>query len=174
MKRASPGCLAATLVWAATLAVACGDPVQASIKDSLGPEANGVKPGPNHRPGQPCLVCHDGGEAPEFSIAGTVYVTPEAQRPLVDATVTIEDAEGKVFSVHSNCVGNFYTDPKRFTPVYPFRVWIAYGDAQIDMETRVHRDGSCASCHKPKAGPSSAGPIYLTDLPNPPETAVCP
>jgi hypothetical protein len=29
------------------------------------------------------------------------------------------------------------------------------------MLTHVGRDGSCADCHTPTAGPTSPGPVYL-------------
>ena len=45
----------------AALATTCTlDPVQSEAVADLGGEAPGVAPGPLHRPGQPCLVCHDG------------------------------------------------------------------------------------------------------------------
>ncbi len=61
MSRA-PALLVAVAVLA-TLAVggACGgDPVHDEEVAALGPEPGGGAPGPEHRPGQPCLVCHGG------------------------------------------------------------------------------------------------------------------
>ena len=55
--------------------LSCYDPVHDQEVAALGGEAPGVSPGPTHRPGQPCNVCH-GGVGPanlRFSVAGTVY-----------------------------------------------------------------------------------------------------
>jgi hypothetical protein len=162
------------LALAALAAAGCGDPVRDNIRDSLGGETPGVRRGPNHRPGQPCLVCHDGGEAPEFSIAGTLYLTPTSAQPLIGGRVVIVDAAGTTFTTTANCAGNFYASPKTFTPEYPFSVSISYGEETVTMQSLVRREGSCAACHTDPAGPSSAGKVFLTDLPNPPAVQGCP
>ena len=42
----------------------CTDPLRDREIEALGDEAPGVSPGPEHRPGQPCVLCHsDGGPA---------------------------------------------------------------------------------------------------------------
>ena len=68
------GCVVAGLLtWAL---VGCFvDPVHDEQVAALGPEPAGESPGPLHRPGQPCLVCHGGlGPAHQsFSVAGTVF-----------------------------------------------------------------------------------------------------
>ena len=53
-------------------------------------EAPGVRRGPLHRPGQPCLLCHDGalGDPQRFTVAGTVFQTPGAGCRLGGATVS--------------------------------------------------------------------------------------
>src|ERR1700683_3328645 len=51
------------------LMVGCNPVLDDAIAD-LGPEKPGVHPGPLHRPGQPCLLCHDGalGDPQAFSV----------------------------------------------------------------------------------------------------------
>ena len=61
----------------------CNDPVpDAEIAVTLGPEPKG-SPGPDHRPGQPCVLCHsDGGPASDRSRSrsrGPVYKNSEAR-----------------------------------------------------------------------------------------------
>ena len=54
---------------------ATSNPVHDNEVAALGPEDPSVPPGPDHRPGQPCLVCH-GGSGPasaQFAVGGTVY-----------------------------------------------------------------------------------------------------
>src|SRR5882672_2217914 len=102
------------------LAAACGDPTHQDSVAALGPEAQGVPPGPNHRPGQPCLACH-GGSGPasrQFSIGGTVYLTqrtpyadggaPPLSAPAVGAAVMLTDSKSSTRTVATNAAGNFF------------------------------------------------------------------
>ena len=87
-----PWALAAWVLTAAI--VASCDPVHEQQKDALGGETPGVPKGPLHRPGQPCIVCHDGafGDPPEFSIAGTIFVDGNDTTPLSDATLEMNES----------------------------------------------------------------------------------
>lgn len=172
-------CLVGIALAGAAAAAGCVDPVQRDAKDALGPEDPNVRTGPLHRPGQPCLVCHD-----NFTVAGTLYLTPKPDagpnKPLAYGRVRITDATGAKYEKVANCVGNFYITPREFDPVFPFRVDVAFGadpkeeeGTLVAMESLVHRDGSCASCHKDPPGPASVGQIFLTDLPNPPAVQSC-
>jgi len=113
-----------TLTALATLA--CSDPTHDAAVAMLGPEATGVDPGPLHRPGQPCLVCH-GGEGPAsatFVTAGTVYVNPytagtTVYAPQFPGSVHLVDATGSAFSASTNEVGNFYVAPDEWSPMFP-------------------------------------------------------
>jgi len=63
--------------------------------------------GPMMEPGSNCLGCHDGGEAPRWTVAGTLQGQGIA--------VPIRDAAGKSFTLHTNQAGNFWTaEPLRF------------------------------------------------------------
>ena len=73
---------ARNVAWSAALvALAACDPVHGDAISALGPEAPDVRQGPLHRPGQPCLLCHDGalGDPQRFTIAGTVFETQGAR-----------------------------------------------------------------------------------------------
>jgi hypothetical protein len=144
-------------------AAACQDPVREQAIAALGPETAGVRPGPLHRPGQPCLLCHDptGGRHPEFSVAGTVYALADGDTPLNQIEVRMIDASGRSFTALTNCAGNFSVSPFEYTPHYPLWVTLAAEGQTIDMESPVYRDGSCASCHTDPKGPSSAGRVFL-------------
>lgn len=143
----------------------CGDPVRDALADSLGPEMPGVRPGPDHRPGQPCLACHvDGGRAkPAFAIAGTTYRAKGAPDPLGHVDVTMVDSAGKTLRARSNCAGNFYLPPAEFSLREPFWVTMDFGGETIDMESPVFREGSCATCHSEPLGPTSAGAVFMSD-----------
>lgn len=142
--------------------VAC-DPVHADQVDALGGETAGVRKGPLHRPGQPCLVCHDGalGDPPEFSVAGTIFQTQDKTAAASGALVTLTGSDGRSTTTTANQAGNFYLSPNEFTPAYPMKVSVTYGGVKVDMVSRIGRDGSCATCHTSKAGPSSAGPVFV-------------
>lgn len=157
----------------------CGDPVHDARVDALGPETSGG-PGPLHRPGQPCLACHDdqGPGKPEFAVAGTIYQTAApGSPPLAGATVTIYDATqdadgGAPHLAGTNAAGNFYIPKSDWTPFFPLHdVSVTTPDVPTPttMHTVVGRDGSCATCHFDPKGTNSHGHVYLVvdpaDLP---------
>jgi hypothetical protein len=143
------------------------DPVHDQAVSALGPETFGLRKGPTHRPGQPCLTCH-GGQGPgnpELSVAGTVYKTQPATEWLEGATVTLTDAAGTIRQLTTNRTGNCLIGKNEWTPVYPMRVKVSFGGVSIDMVTHVGRSGSCADCHTDPTSPTSAGHVYLVANP---------
>jgi hypothetical protein len=159
------------LALALAAASACGDPVHDNEVAALGSEAPGVSPGPDHRPGQPCLVCH-GGEGPaseQFSFGGTVY---EIAGPTVGyggATVKLTDVNKVEATATTNSVGNFYVLASDYAPTYPVDVELDQGSYRNPMFTHIGRNGSCAWCHYDPAGPATPGHVAmaadLADLP---------
>lgn len=139
------------------------DPVHSREIAALGDDPSGERTGPNHRAGQPCLVCHGsaGPNNPEFSVAGTVYRTQAAAEALRGAVVALTDAQGAMRQIDTNRTGNFYVEARSWQPVYPMRVSVSSGGVTTDMKTHVGRDGSCATCHTDPSGPASAGHVYL-------------
>lgn len=133
--------------------VSCFDPVHSSDVDALGPERQGILPGPNHRPGQNCRTCHGGNGpgSPEFSIAGTIYSARGVLEPLSGVTVALTDASGATRETESNEVGNFYLTSASWSPVFPVHVTLrdSRADAQgvKDMVTPIGSNGGCAFCH---------------------------
>lgn len=154
----------ASLVLAAS---ACVDPVQDEAVSALGPEAPGVKPGPMHRPGQPCVLCHsDQGTAePTFSLGGTVYIDAMSNTPVGAVSVEILDVEGKSFTTTTNCAGNFFVRTDEFTPAFPIWLALRAGMVYRSMDTASYREGSCATCHYDPTGASSPGHVFLIDDP---------
>jgi hypothetical protein len=153
---------------------ACEDPLRENAAETLGPEDPGVVEGPLHRPGQPCLVCHDDGRARAFSVAGTVYLSPDSEEPAPGASVLLVDAVEQRFEAVTNCAGNFFVKPEELEPVYPLWVSLRAGAWTIAMDSPVNRDGSCAGCHEPARGPASAGRVYLFSIAGEPAAAGCP
>lgn len=170
---ASLSCLVGALALAAA---SCGDPVPDSEINALGSENPTIPPGPLHRAGQPCLLCHhDGGKAPAFTLAGTVYVNATSGKALANADVIILDSVQAIFHASTNCAGNFYVRPTEFVPTYPVWFSVRAAGKQRDMDTASYREGSCAACHTKMIGPASAGPVYLYDDPTmqPPPANQC-
>jgi hypothetical protein len=147
----------------ATLALSC-DPVKSDAVSALGDEAPGVRTGPEHRPGQPCIVCHDGSfrSPTAFTVAGTIFQDQNDLRAASGAEVTITGADGKYVTQRANSAGNFYFTEREYTPVYPLSVSITYRNfPAVKMTSLVGGNGSCATCHTDPAGPTSAGHIFI-------------
>jgi hypothetical protein len=142
--------------------VAC-DPVLDDAVSELGGEVGNVHPGPLHRPGQPCLLCHDGelGDPPEFSIAGTVFLQPTGTKAVNRATVELHGADDSTLRLVTNAAGNFYVSANQFKPVFPLEVKVDYQNEVTTMHSVIGRDGSCAGCHSDPAGSDSPGHVYV-------------
>ena len=168
------------------LIAACGDPVRSSAIDKLGGEAPGVKPGPLHRPGQPCVLCHDGSGPGNMVLefGGTVYQSQTGPPvPVVGAIVHFRDTAHNEYRVATNCAGNFYVAEGDYKPVWPVFVKVEFSVTLVSpmgsqvipvigrMTSPIYdtegstvaglRDRSCANCHSDPADSSSTGHIYL-------------
>ncbi len=150
----------------AALGAGCMDPVHDDAVAALGDEAPGVRRGPSHRPGQPCLLCHGGdGPGPDFAVGGTVYETRGLAVPANGVAVLLTDAKGQTATAQSNAAGNFFLESRQWAPTYPVRVQIARDGAVTKMSTVIGRQTSCAECHvSPDRGSKSeAPPVYLKE-----------
>lgn len=124
------------------------DPVPQELINELGPEQGA--PGPNHRPGQPCLACHSkyAGSSPQMVFGGTVYTTnPDGVLgPASGVSVLVSDSAGDSRKACTNAAGNFYLDKTDWKEV-AFPLTVKAG--KRGMRSLIGRDGSCGSCHKP-------------------------
>ncbi len=140
-----------------------------------------------HRPGQPCLVCHDedynpGGRV--FVLAGTVYhfATDPDDRGLSGAEVIVIDDDDRELTAITNRAGNFMfeLDPGLdapelldrgrtkipFQPTFPLSVTVRYAGEEKDMESLIWRDGSCAGCHlSSDTGTDHVEKVWLEEQP---------
>ena len=123
-----------------------------------------LREGSRMRPGDACVSCHaqSGGEAPRFTIAGTVYKT--AHEPTncngVDvsgATVVVTDANNQTLTIAVNSAGNFYSSA---TVATPFHAKVVYGGAERAMSA-AQTSGDCNSCHTESGANSAPGRIML-------------
>ncbi len=159
---------------AALLAVpACADPVTDDRIAALPGEVPGIRPGPTHRGGPPCTLCHSsqGGRHPTFTVAGTVYQKPTNKVPVEGAVIHVTDATGATYDLTSNCAGNFYVADTQWQPIFPLHVDLSDAAAGITtkMKTKIGRDSSCATCHADPAGTDTVGHVYLTSDPTVPD-----
>jgi hypothetical protein len=159
----------------------CTDPVRDAEIAALGPEAPGESPGPEHRPGQPCLHCHTKGGPAEnkpFAIAGTVYETDQPGSQGADGIFVqfVDSAGGGPREIpQTGASGNFYVPLQDWPDLkYPLRVGLyeeLNGPPTVIMKSLISREGSCNYCHRPNiADPtedeiddsrSSAGQIFM-------------
>lgn len=73
------------------------------------PVVSGLASG-EHRPGETCLDCHDGGGgAPQWTVAGTIYTSLTGGTALPGATIHLTDAAGSEIILVSAQNGNFWT-----------------------------------------------------------------
>jgi len=155
----------AAIVFAATLSASCFDPVHTDDVAALGGEVSGVREGPTHRPGQPCLVCHGGKGpgSPEFEIAGTIYEYRDVPSGGVEGVeVRISDSSNppNTVTLQSNRAGNFYLEKDRASLYYP--LFVELNDSRIvdvpagvkTMVTPIGRDAACAFCHVNNINPA--------------------
>jgi hypothetical protein len=65
-----------------------------------------------HNAGKDCGICHTpGGKAANyvFTVGGTLYEDRTARRPVRGGEIILEDVKGRVISMTTNAVGNFWT-----------------------------------------------------------------
>ncbi len=141
-----------------------------------------------HRPGQPCLLCHSAdGHFPKapggktFVLGGTIYATVDANENdgLRDVEVVFTDARGDEFTALTNRSGNFLVEvdsgldqPRQKSkgvlkvprnPLFPLEVIVRRDGIENKMHTKIWRNGSCAHCHGPSLARDSVGRVYLAE-----------
>ncbi len=103
-------------------------------------------------PGLACIACHQstGGEAPRYSVAGTVYPTvhePDlcngASGSAFGVTVHITDAAGTTITLTPNSAGNFDSSAAL---TFPIRASVTSDAGTLVMQT-PQSSGDCNSCH---------------------------
>ena len=117
------------------------------------------------QPGVACISCHasSGGEAPQFTIAGTLYPTGHEPNQCNGANgtngaqVVVTDAKGNTISLTPNSAGNFYYSG---TVATPFRAKVTYMGRERDM-AGAQTSGDCNACHTQNGTMSAPGRIIL-------------
>jgi hypothetical protein len=160
------GFSALAVLAAVTATASCTDPVRDTQIAQLGDEDPSIPQGPEHRAGQPCVLCHSaGGPASDkpFMIGGTVYETANGSQGADGVRVVFVDSVGAERAVTTNAVGNFFIREAEWSDLaFPFKVGVKRGNDQEVMNTTINREGSCNFCHRPGKGSYDAVPqVYL-------------
>jgi len=116
-------------------------------------------------PGTACIACHKstGGEAPSFSIAGTVYPTghePDlcnSKAGTDGARIVIIGADGQMLTLTPNSVGNFSAQAQVKTP---YQAKVTYQGRERLMAS-AQTSGDCNSCHSQNGTNMAPGRITV-------------
>lgn len=83
------------------------------------------------QPGADCLMCHhQGGSAPPYTFAGTLYDETGSQ-PVAGATIYLQDSAGNVATTLTRPNGNFYTADGFVT--YPAKAFVSRCPTVLEM-----------------------------------------
>jgi hypothetical protein len=174
----------ALLLAGSSLVAACANPLLDDRIEALPDEDPGGE-SQFHRHGQPCLLCHGPyeGAEPELSVAGTLFYLPESadysKAFPVGGTdgqkflVRVIDANTETRDLRANCMGNFFVAREDWDPAFPLLVQVLLQDdddpellkINVEMATRIGREGDCAFCHDAQANfgaPSPVSPGLIT------------
>ena len=115
-------------------------------------------PGPTMSPGEDCLECHDGGDAPRWTVAGTVYPTyfSEVDEGLSGVKIHLTDATGRHVTIESNEAGNFYTRERLSLPL---TVAVEKDGRRREMPHPAPY-GGCNRCHTQPPLEGAPGRVY--------------
>ncbi|HET9957903.1 MAG TPA: hypothetical protein VFQ61_25570 [Polyangiaceae bacterium] len=116
------------------------------------------------RPGEACIACHaQTGDAPKFTIAGTVYPTghePNDCNGVTAATATtivITDANQVEHKISANSAGNFMLSTSVATP-YTAKVVTSVGERKMFSP---QTSGDCNSCHTQDGSNGAPGRVLI-------------
>jgi hypothetical protein len=113
---------------------------------------------PVMKPGENCMACHDGNQAPAWTAAGTIFpdINAPTYRGLQGITIKVTDAEGRTVTMVSNAAGNFYT-AEPLTP--PLGATVESNGVVLTEQNPLSR-GACNSCHTIPPLEETKGRLY--------------
>lgn len=125
--------------------------------------------GEDMNPGRACNTCHEqvnneqGGDAPLFTLAGTVFATAhEPDDCRADAArgaeVVITDAKGKVITLPVNAAGNFTYEEVDWEMPYTAKVRF---EGRERAMAAPQSNGACNACHTQAGAEGAPGRILL-------------
>jgi hypothetical protein len=147
-------------------------------------EVAGLEGSPGMMPGSNCIDCHRAGGAADFhqfSVAGTVYASPDAGENdgVQGVEILVTDGAGRKLTLTSNGAGNFYTAEPLVAPIMVAAQWGQTRMFMAESPPAGVPDGhtgvsvGCALCHTLPPGnggvafaPPAPGRLFV---PRPPE-----
>jgi hypothetical protein len=152
------------LMLLAATAVACSNGASntAPAKCSSGNAWSGGE-GMDMAPGQACIACHESGEGPRFTVAGTVMGAVDDSDNCYGSTgVTVEltGADGVTVTYTTNSAGNFSDRTGTGTVVFPYTAKVTANGKTNAMVT-PQSDGDCNGCHGAVGANGAPGRIHL-------------
>lgn len=125
---------------------------------------DGFATGPTMLPGDNCRSCHGGPssqypEAPDWTVAGTVFESAESDVGASGVRVLIRDIGGKTLELTTNSAGNFYTDTSL---EFPYWVSLEKDGVVVDMPAPPP-SGGCNACHNDPPIGSAPGRLFLPE-----------
>ncbi len=160
MRTGNPWLILSSVLTMALSACGDGDAGRAGPAGEMVPFATG----PNMLPGDNCRSCHGAPssrypEAPDWSIAGTIFAGPKSDQGVEGVSVVVVDATGAKVTAVSNQAGNFYTA----TPVVaPYSVTLSKGSRSITMAVPPPA-GGCNACHAKQPVGGAPGRLFLPE-----------
>lgn len=152
---------------AGTPAGSCGavapDPLNAAPTCTSGTFWNAGNEGSSRmHPGDACISCHQmsGGEAPSYSIAGTVYPTghePAECNGTAAAQIVITDNNGQTITLTPNTAGNFDSSAAL---AFPIRAKVVANGQERAMAA-PQMSGDCNTCHTQNGTSMAPGRVTL-------------
>lgn len=125
-------------------------------------------------PGDNCRSCHGAPSsrypnAPNWTVAGTVFEGPESALGVSDVIVEVSDATGFVERLTTNSVGNFYTATEF---INPYSVSLEHGGVRVTMPVPPP-SGGCNACHNSPPVGDAPGRLYVPTEGTYPSIARC-
>lgn len=115
--------------------VACDEPVASAASGE-------------HHAGDACLGCHGGGgDAPRFSLGGTLFDALAAGGPVVGATIRVVDAAGVEVALHSARNGNFWAEQDLSFPLTVLASSCPDTRAMVAPVQQAGADCNAGGCH---------------------------
>jgi cytochrome c553 len=116
-------------------------------------------------PGGACISCHrtnGEGEAPSFTVAGTVFPTAHEYDDCVSTAagrgqVVITGNDGVIHTLGIGASGNFYTE---LSIALPYRAKVVAGGKERVMSSS-QQSGDCNSCHTSNGANGAPGRVML-------------
>jgi hypothetical protein len=109
-------------------------------------------------PGVACNACHESGEGPIFTVAGTLFPTvrePDDCYGTSSAKIVVTDATGRSITLAPNSAGNFSS---RASMSPPYQVKVVSGSKVRAMNGSV-QTGDCNTCHTQDGAQGAPGRI---------------